>query len=254
MIRLDRFELRDGAVLVASGDGTQAQGDRSPGSPAVVPEPPLRHRQRVDRSRLSARRPERAGAGWAAGDQGRGARSRRPRPISRSTGSCWAERSRRGVTSTASISQPRTRWSRSPFPERRSAATAGVRCVSTGRRTPARSPSWTCRWRSPAWQLTAKGGADGADVFKLDSRLAVDDLARTGKAAQALTTAAVPAMAGHGDLRLTVEGPLAGAPAGWNAGWKGLFDHLRIGEKHHHRPVDRRPRRAAGEDPRARSS
>ena len=37
------------------------------------------------------------------------------------------------------------------------------------------------------------------NAFKLDGRLAVDDLARTAKAAQALTTTAVPAMAGHGD-------------------------------------------------------
>ena len=37
-------------------------------------------------------------------------------------------------------------------------------------------------------------------------------------------------MAGHGDLRLTVEGPLAGAPAGWSAGCKGLFNRLRFAE------------------------
>jgi hypothetical protein len=82
----------------------------------------------------------------------------------------------------------------------------------------------------PGLELTAKGGAAGAGVFKLDGRLAVDDLARTGKAAQALTTSVVPAMAGRGDLRLRVEGPLAGAPASLNVGLKGLFNQLRMGE------------------------
>ena len=81
----------------------------------------------------------------------------------------------------------------------------------------------------PGLELTAKGG--GTDVFKLETRVALEDLARTGRAAQVLTTAVVPAMAGHGDLRLTVDGPpVGGAPAGWNAAWKGLFNHLRFAE------------------------
>ena len=92
----------------------------------------------------------------------------------------------------------------------------------------------------PGLELTAKSNGDGkgkgggatggTDVFKLEARLAVDDFARTGKAAQVLTTAAVPSMAGHGDLRLTVEGPLAGAPASLDADCKGLFSRLRFAE------------------------
>ena len=80
----------------------------------------------------------------------------------------------------------------------------------------------------PGLELTAKGG--GTQLFKLETRLALDDLGRTSKAAQALTTAEVPSMAGHGDLRLTVEGPLDGAPASWSAGCKGLFNHLRFAQ------------------------
>jgi hypothetical protein len=99
-----------------------------------------------------------------------------------------------------------------------------------GQARPGAIPTLDLALAIPGLELTAKGGAQGTDVFKLDSRLAVDDLARTGKAAQALTPAAVPPMAGHGDFRLTVQGPLAGAPAGLNAGWKGLFNHLRLGE------------------------
>jgi autotransporter translocation and assembly factor TamB len=83
----------------------------------------------------------------------------------------------------------------------------------------------------PGLELTAKGGqGSGTDVFKLETRLALEDLSRTGKAAQVLTTSVVPSMAGHGDLRLTVEGPLAGAPASLNADCKGLFNHLRFAE------------------------
>jgi autotransporter translocation and assembly factor TamB len=80
----------------------------------------------------------------------------------------------------------------------------------------------------PGLELTAKG--DGPDLFKVEARLALTDLALTGKAAQALTTGTLPALAGQGGLRLTAEGPLAGAPAGWTADWKGLFNHLRFAE------------------------
>ena len=83
----------------------------------------------------------------------------------------------------------------------------------------------------PGLELTAKGGqGSGTDVFRLETRLALEDLSRTGKAAQVLTTSVVPAMAGHGDLRLPVEGPLPTAPGSLNADCKGLFDHLRFAE------------------------
>ncbi len=83
----------------------------------------------------------------------------------------------------------------------------------------------------PGLELTARGGqGGGADVFKLDARLALDDLSRTGRAAQALTPSVVPSMAGHGDLRLTVEGALGSAPGSLTAGCKGLFEHLRFAE------------------------
>jgi len=97
-----------------------------------------------------------------------------------------------------------------------------------GQARPGTIPKLDLSLAIPGLELTAKGG--GTEVFRLETRLALDDLARTGKAAQALTTAAVPSLAGHGDLRLTVEGPLAGAPVTWSAGWKGLFNHLRFAE------------------------
>jgi autotransporter translocation and assembly factor TamB len=99
-----------------------------------------------------------------------------------------------------------------------------------GQARPGTIPTLDLSLAIPGIEVTAKGGAHGNDVFKLDGRVAVDDLARTGKAAQVLTTAEVPPMAGHGDLRLTLEGPPAGALASWNVGWTGLFNHLRIGE------------------------
>ena len=83
----------------------------------------------------------------------------------------------------------------------------------------------------PGLELTARGGqGGGADVFKLDARLALEDLSRTGKAAQALTPSVVPSMAGHGDLRLSVEGALGSAPGSLTAGCKGFFEHLRFAE------------------------
>ena len=99
-----------------------------------------------------------------------------------------------------------------------------------GQARPGAIPKLDLSLAIPGLEVTAKGGAAGSDVFKLDGRLAIDDLARTGKAAQVLTTTAVPALAGHGDLRLTVGGPLAGAPASWGASCKGLFNHLRFAE------------------------
>jgi hypothetical protein len=80
----------------------------------------------------------------------------------------------------------------------------------------------------PGLELTARGG--GPDIFKLESHLALTDLALTGKAAQALTNGALPPLAGQGHLRLTVQGPMADAPAGWTVEWKGMFDHLRFAE------------------------
>ena len=99
-----------------------------------------------------------------------------------------------------------------------------------GRARPGATPTLDLVLALPGLALTAKGGAGGTDVFKLEGRLAVEDLARTGNAAQVLTTAEVPALAGHGDLRLTAEGPLAGAPASLKVGCRGLFNHLRLAE------------------------
>jgi autotransporter translocation and assembly factor TamB len=97
-----------------------------------------------------------------------------------------------------------------------------------GRAGPGAIPELDLLLSIPGLELTAKGG--GTDVFKLEGRLAVDDLARTGKAVRMLTTAVVPPLAGHGGLRFSVEGPQAGAPANWQAGCQGLFNHLRVAE------------------------
>src|ERR1022692_251801 len=76
---------------------------------------------------------------------------------------------------------------------------------------------------APGLELTAKGG--GPDIFKLEGHLGLTDLALTGKAAQALTSGAMPPLSGQGHLRLSVEGRMVEAPAGWKAEWKGMFDH-----------------------------
>jgi hypothetical protein len=95
-----------------------------------------------------------------------------------------------------------------------------------GRARPGTIPTLDLLLAIPGLELTANGG--GAEVFKLEARLALDDLSRTSKAAQVLTTAVVPSMAGHGDLRLAVDGPLDGAPASWSVSCKGLFNHLQF--------------------------
>ena len=100
-----------------------------------------------------------------------------------------------------------------------------------GRASPGAIPKLDLLLAIPGLELTAKGGQGGGpDAFKLDARLALEDLSRTGKAAQALTPSVVPSMAGHGDLRLTVEGPLASAPGSLTAGCQGLFEHLRFAD------------------------
>lgn len=105
-----------------------------------------------------------------------------------------------------------------------------------GRARPGAIPTLDLSLAIPGLELTAKGEgkagetAGGTGVFELESRLSLDDLARTGQAAQALTAAVVPPLAGHGELRLTVGGPRSGAPTGWSASGKGLFGRLRFAE------------------------
>ena len=231
MIRLDRFDLRDGAVLVASTDGTQAQADRSPRGSAIVPESPVRHRQRFDRSRFSARWPERP---RSRRDRWRSRRRRAfagIRPTSRSTASCWAERSRRAATSTVNISTAADALVAIAIPRTELGGYGWGPLRVDGVARPGAIPKLDLLLAIPGLELTAKGGqGGGTGRLQARARLALEDLSRTGKAVQVLTASVVPSMAGHGDLRLTVEGPLAGAPGSLTAGCKGLFDHLRFAE------------------------
>jgi autotransporter translocation and assembly factor TamB len=98
-----------------------------------------------------------------------------------------------------------------------------------GRAHPGTIPRLDLSLAIPGLEVTAKGGGT-REAFKLESRLALDDLTRTGKAAQALITSPVPSMAGQGDLRVTLEGPPTGAPGDWKAASKGFFRQLRYGE------------------------
>lgn len=96
------------------------------------------------------------------------------------------------------------------------------------RARPGAAPSLDVRLSAPGLELTAKGG--GQDLFRMDGRLALADLALTTRALQALTVSPLPSTAGHGDLGFTIAGPMAGAPASWSAGAEGRFDHLRLAE------------------------
>lgn len=95
----------------------------------------------------------------------------------------------------------------------------------------------------PGIQLTARttkpavGAASRAAArARLDGRLAVADLAVTGLAVQGLAAGVLPTLAGHGDLNVSIEGPPTG---GWGEGTgngssarcKGLFERLRLGDR-----------------------
>jgi autotransporter translocation and assembly factor TamB len=229
VLRLDRFELRDGAVLVTSTDGARrkdtvhledlqsfltvryASGNgstdlvfRLDGRSVLAPGGPLtleaEARVRGTRTHFDVNGQLLGGTVRAKGDVD--------------------SQHLRAADALVAIAIPRTEVGGFGWGPLR----------VDGQAHPGTIPKLDLSWSIPGLQLTARGGAEGTEAFKLDGRLAVDDLARTGKAAQALTTTAVPAMAGHGELRVTAGGPLAGAPASWNAGWKGRFDQLRIGE------------------------
>ena len=227
VIRVDRFDLRDGAVVVASAVGTKrketvhleglqsflslryATGNgstdflfRLDGRSVVAPVGPLAieaaGRLRGDRTHFTLDGQLLGGTVQARGDVD--------------------SRRLSAADALVAIDIPRTELGGYGWGPLR----------VDGQARPGAVPTLDLSLAIPGLELTAKGG--GTDVFKLGARLALEDLARTGKAAQALTTAAVPSMAGHGDLRLTVEGPLAGAPASWSAGCQGLFNHLRFAE------------------------
>ncbi len=97
-----------------------------------------------------------------------------------------------------------------------------------GRMRPGGIPTLDLSIALPGLHLMAKDR--GAEVFRLESLLALEDLARTGKALQALTASTVPSMAGQGNFRLNVEGPMSGAPASWEADCKGTFGHLKYAQ------------------------
>ncbi len=227
VIRLDRFDLREGAVLVASADGTKrkqtvhleglqsfaslryATGNgstdlvvRLAGRSVLAPVGPLaieaEARVRGTQTHLALDGQLLGGTVKAHGDVD-------------------SERLE-AADALIAIAIPRTELG----------GYAWGPLQVDGQARPGAIPKLDLSVAIPGLQLTAKGG--GTDVFKLETRLALEDLARTGKAVQVLTTAAVPSLAGHGDLRLTVEGPLAGAPASWSASGKGLFNHLRFAE------------------------
>ena len=229
VIRVDRFELRDGAVLVASTDGTRrketvhlaglqsflslryATGNgstdlvfRLDGRSVLAPVGPLaikaEARVRGDQTHFTLDGQLLGGTVEARGDVD--------------------SRHLEAADALVAIAIPRA--------ELGGYAWGPLRV--DGQARPGVVPTLDLSLAIPGLEVTAKGGAAGGDVLKLDGRLAIDDLARTGKAAQVLTTAAVPAMAGHGELRLTVGGALAGAPASWDASCKGLFNHLRFAD------------------------
>lgn len=89
----------------------------------------------------------------------------------------------------------------------------------------------TARTTKPAGEATPPA----APPVKLDGRLAISDLSMTGLAVQGLAAGLLPTLAGHGDLIVSIEGPPQG---GWGRGTgssstarcKGLFDRLRLGD------------------------
>ena len=228
VVRLERLDLRNGAVLVTSSDGTNreklvhledltssmklryATGNgsaelalRLSGRSALAPEGPLaleaEARVRGTETHFSFHGRVLGGTVQARGDVD--------------------TQHLAAADALAAISIPRT--------ELRGYGWGPLRLHA--QTSPGAVPRLNLSLAIPGLQLTAQGGGDGTDVFKLDSRIAVDDLARTAKAVRAVTMKALPAMAGHGDLRLTLEGALAGAPASLNAAWQGRFDDLRFG-------------------------
>ena len=80
----------------------------------------------------------------------------------------------------------------------------------------------------PGVELTAKGG--GPSVFKLDGRLAINDLSLTAQAVQALTAGEPLALAGRGQLSLALEAPFGEAPVSLTARVEGGMEELRIAE------------------------
>ena len=231
VIRLDRFDLRDGAVLVASSDGAKlretvhleglqsflslryATGNgstdlvfRLDGRSVLAPIAPLaikaEARVRGDQTHFTVNGQLLGGTVQARGD----------------VDSQHLE----AADALVAIAIPRTELGGYGWGPLR----------VDGQARPGAIPKLDLLLAIPGLELTAKGGEQTGekDVFKLDARLALDDLARTGRAAQVLTTAEMPPMAGHGDLRFTVAGPLAGAPATLNASCKGLFNRLRFAE------------------------
>ena len=230
VIRLDRFDLKDGAVLVASADGTKrketlhleglqsfmslryATGNgstdldfRLDGRSVLAPVGPLaieaEARVRGDETHFNLDGQLLGGTLQARGD---------------------VDSNHLGAADALiAIAIPRTELGGYGWGPLR----------VDGQAHPGAIPRLDLLLAIPGLELTARGGqGGGADVFKLDARLALEDLSRTGKAAQALTPSVVPSMAGHGDLRLSVEGALGSAPGSLTAGCKGFFEHLRFAE------------------------
>lgn len=230
VIRLDRFDLRDGAVLVASAEGTKrketvhfeglqsflslryATGNgstdlvfRLDGRSVLAPAGPLAikadARVRGDQTHFSLDGQLLGGTLQGHGDVD--------------------SQHLQATDALVAIAIPRTELGGYGWGPLRVDAQA----------RPGTVPKLDLLLAIPGLQLTAKGGqGSGTDVFQLETRLALEDLARTGKAVQVLTTSVMPSMAGHGDLRFTIDGALAGAPASLNADCKGLFNHLRFAE------------------------
>jgi hypothetical protein len=98
-----------------------------------------------------------------------------------------------------------------------------------GRAHPGGVPTVDALLEIPGIALTAKG--NGPSIFKLDARLALNDLSLTARALQGLSGASEPpALGGHGQVNLMLEGPADGVPIGVNARLDGSMESLRIGE------------------------
>jgi translocation and assembly module TamB len=66
--------------------------------------------------------------------------------------------------------------------------------------------------------------------FDFQGRLALDDLSLTARAAHALAGGELTLLSGHGQLDFGVGGPMAGAPATWGAHVKGAVARVRVAE------------------------
>jgi autotransporter translocation and assembly factor TamB len=82
----------------------------------------------------------------------------------------------------------------------------------------------------PGVKLTGTGGPGGQDRFTFAGTLALADLGLAAKAAQALTGAGMSPLGGKGRIDFAIGGPMAGAPASWDARTTGLLERLRFGE------------------------